>query len=120
MRRILLILALAFVANPALAKAACTPPAGGHCVDLSWTASSTPGVTYNAYRGTVTGVCKGTKIASGLAATAFSDMNVVNGSTYFYAFSAQNSGGESTCTSEVQVLIAVPPQPPSNANAVVQ
>jgi hypothetical protein len=118
MKCFILVLFLAF-SIPTFA-ATCTPPTGGHCVDVSWTASVTGGVTYNVYRGTATGVCRGTKVGSGISAVTFADMNVTNGATYFYAISAQNAGGESACTSEVQVLIPIPPLPPSNPNAIPQ
>lgn len=113
-----LLVVLILVAATPLFAANCVPPQGGHCVDISWVASPTSGVTYNVYRGTATGVCQTTRVASGLSGVAFADMNVANGATYFYAISAQNSGGESACTSEVQVLIPIPPGPPTNPNAI--
>lgn len=97
------------------------PPAGTHCVDLTWTASSGSGVTYNLYRTATTGACAAAnRIASGITGTYFADMAVTNGATYRYAVSAQNSGGESACTSEVQVQILTPPGPPTNPNATPQ
>lgn len=101
----------------------CIPPKGGHCVDLSWTASPTSGVTYNVYRSTTQGqACSApaNKIASGITLLTFADMNVTNGATYNWAISAQNAGGESACTLEVQAQIPIPPQPPSAPSATVQ
>lgn len=118
-----LALALGFVILPGegFAQAACTPPVGGHCVDLAWTASPTVGVTYNVYRGTVAGACKvAPKVSSGSANLSFSDNTVVNGTTYFYAVSASGTGGESACAAEVQAQIPVPPQPPTGLSAVVR
>jgi fibronectin type 3 domain-containing protein len=94
---------------------------GKHSVALAFTASPTSGVTYNIYRGTAAGVCSGTPTpyATGVAQTSFTDFNVANGSTYFYAVSAVGTGGESACTSEVQAQVPNPPQPPSAPAASV-
>jgi fibronectin type 3 domain-containing protein len=115
MKNLLLILLVAFSAT-AFAN---TP--GKHSVSLSWTASTTAGVTYNVYRGSATGVCSGvvTPYATGIAATTFTDLNVANGSTDVYAVSAVGTGGESACTSEVQAQVPNPPQPPSAPSASV-
>ncbi len=99
---------------------ACVAPPGGHCVDTWWTASPTQSVTYNVYRSTSANACvTGSIIGSGISTTTFSDMNVTNGATYDYAIQAQNSGGKSACTSDVQVQIPTPPQPASNPGATV-
>ncbi len=93
-----------------------------HTVVLTWTASTTSGVTYNVYRSLTAGSCKTTTVATGLTATTFTDAAVINGTTYFYSIDAQNSGGKSACTSpDVQVQIPIdPPAPPSGLNAQVQ
>ena len=91
-----------------------------HKVVLSWSASPTSGVTYNIYRSTATGACGTTKIVSNVSVLTYTDSSVANGANYFYAVSAQNSGGESACTNEVQVLIPVPPAAPTNLGATVQ
>lgn len=94
---------------------------GSHSVVLTWGASPTSGVTYNMYRKTSAGSCvPANKIVSGLTALTYTDTTVLNGATYFYAVSAQSSGGESTCSAEVQIAIPTPPQPPSNLSAIVQ
>ena len=58
-------------------------------VVLSWTQSTTPGITKNCvYRGTVSGVytLPGTCFAAG---TTYTDTTPLAGSTYFYAVTAQ-------------------------------
>jgi len=79
---------------------------GKHTVALSWTASTTSGVTYNIYRGSAAGVCNGTPTpyATGITSTSYLDQNVPAG-TYFYNVSAAGPGGESTCDGEVSVTV---------------
>jgi fibronectin type 3 domain-containing protein len=83
-------------------------------VSLTWT-ETTPGVTFNVYRGTVTGVCSGTPTpyATGVPTPAFADTNVVAGTLYFYAVSAVK-GVESACSSEAQILVPPTPSTPTN------
>lgn len=61
-----------------------------HSVDLAWVkGTATNAVTYNVYR--ATGACGGTfgaastRLASGLAAAAYTDTTVASGTTYCYA-----------------------------------
>jgi hypothetical protein len=79
---------------------------GKHTVLLSWTASPTPGVTYNIYRGPAAGVCNGTPTpyATGITATNFVDSSPLSG-TQFYNVSAVGSSGESACDGEVSVSV---------------
>jgi fibronectin type 3 domain-containing protein len=89
----------------ALCAQANTP--GQHQVVLTWTASTTPSVTYNVYRGIATGVCSGTPTpyATNISPTTYTDTSVTLGTTYFYAVSAVGSGGESACSSEAQAAV---------------
>ena len=110
---ILLFLTVAAFAN--------TP--GQHKVTLTWTASTTAGVTYNIYRGTVTGVCSGnpTPYATGVTGTQFIDQaGLTDGQTLFYNVSAVKGGGESACDGEIQVQIPVLPNPPSALSGTAQ
>lgn len=66
---------------------------------LSWTAA-TPvcggTITYRVYRSTASGFAPGigTRIASGLTGTSFNDdLNLVNGTTYYYVVRAVETGG---------------------------
>lgn len=111
MRRILLLLAVVVGLAVALGN---TP--GQHSVTLTWTASATPNVTYNLYRGTAAGVCGGTPTpyVKGITAPTYTDTNALSdGQTLFYNVSAVKNGGESACDGEIQVLIPVLPLPPS-------
>ena len=63
-------------------------------VSLSWTASSTSGVTYNVYRQQA---CSGNfqEISTGTATTTYIDSAVASGETYCYYVTAISAGIES-------------------------
>lgn len=103
----------------------CVPVAGKHCVDVWWDASTTSGVTYNLFRGTVNPgtatTCTGVKIISGITSLNVVDSNPTNGATYYYQVNAQDTGGnQSACTLAVQVQIPVFIGAPTNPSASVQ
>lgn len=84
--------------------------AGHGQVALTWTASN--GATgYNVKRSTASGGPYAA-VATGLAATGFTDTGLTNGTTYYYVVSATNGAGESVNSAQVS---AVPqaPLPPS-------
>jgi fibronectin type 3 domain-containing protein len=87
---------------------------GQRSVVLTWT-EVTSSVTFNVYRGAVTGVCSGTPTpyATGVTATTFTDLSVTAGQTYFYAVSAVK-GVESTCSNEVQIAVPSAPATPQS------
>lgn len=92
-------------------------------VTLSWTASTTSGVTYNLYRGTVAGVCSGTPTpyVTGISGTTYTDAaNIPSGGTLYYNVSAVKGGVESACDGELQVQIPVLPAPPSGLSGTAQ
>ena len=96
---------------------------GQHKVTLSWTASTTAGVTYNLYRGTATGVCSGnpTPYATGISGTTYTDTAGLNdGQTLFYNVSAVKNGGESACDGEIQVQIPMLPVAPTALSGTAQ
>lgn len=96
---------------------------GKHSVTLSWTASTTAGVTYNLYRGTAAGVCNGTPTpyVTGISGTSYVDTTgLSDGQTLFYNVSAVKGGGESACDGEIQVLIPLLPTPPSALSGTAQ
>lgn len=65
-------------------------------VDLSWTASLTPGATYNVYRATLlTPPNYGTQPLNGspIAGTTFADTTAVNAATYYYYVVAKDAPG---------------------------
>jgi hypothetical protein len=82
----------------------CASPAGAHSVTLTWTASATPGVTYDAYRSQG---CTGTytKAASGMTTTTWTDTAVTSGQTYCYVTTAASASGESPHSNTVQAVI---------------
>jgi hypothetical protein len=75
-----------------------------HSVTLAWTASVTPGVTYDAYRSQG---CTGTYtlLASGLTLTTWRDPAVTSGQTYCYVTTALNANGESLHSNSAQVVV---------------
>jgi fibronectin type 3 domain-containing protein len=86
-------------------------------VVLSWTQSTTPGVTKNCiYRGASSGVyaLPGTCIA---ANTTYTDSTAVPGATYFYAVTAQVSGTESAYSAPVSVSVPTSPSAPTGLTA---
>jgi fibronectin type 3 domain-containing protein len=95
-----------------------TATAGDRRVTLTWNAS-TGATSYNVKRATSAGGAF-TVIASGVTALTYGDTSVANGTTYYYAVSAVNSGGESansTTVSATPVAPVVPPNPPTGLAA---
>ena len=81
-----------------------------HSVDLSWDASTGPGVVgYNVYRGSVSGGPY-SKMNSALeASTAYTDNTVTAGQTYYYVTTAvDESGNESGHSNQVEAVIPTP------------
>jgi len=86
----------------------CPATTGIHTVFLSWTASTTTGVTYNVYRATTSGGYNYTTPlnATPISGTSFTDCNVTLGQTYYYVIRAvDGSGNQSVSTTEISVLI---------------
>ncbi|MFY9559980.1 MAG: choice-of-anchor D domain-containing protein, partial [Terriglobales bacterium] len=81
-----------------------------HSVDLSWTASPSPGVVgYNIYRRTPTGSYSSPINSSLDANTAYTDNTVAAGQTYFYVAKAVDGNNlESGPSNEVQAVIPTP------------
>jgi Concanavalin A-like lectin/glucanases superfamily/Bacterial Ig-like domain (group 2) len=76
-------------------------------INLSWTASSSPGIAgYNAYRGTTSGGPYA-KINTGLiSSTTYSDLTVHSGLTYYYVTTAvSNQGMESSYSNEASASV---------------
>ena len=78
-----------------------------HSVDLSWTASPSPGVAYNVYRGTVSGGPYVKLNSSTVPGTSYTDTTVTSGQTYFYVVTAVDSNNNESIYSN-QVSAAVP------------
>jgi hypothetical protein len=118
MKKLSIVLLLLLLTSIVLAN---TP--GQHKVTLSWTASTTSGVTYNLYRGPTTGVCNGTPTpyVTGITTNSYADTaGLSDGQTLFYNVSAVKGGAESACDGELQVQIPVLPSPPSGLSGTAQ
>jgi hypothetical protein len=117
-------LGITLIAPLALAQAATPCPAptpGSPHVCLTWTASTTAGVTYNVYRATVS---KGENYATPLASVPvgqlfYYDASVAVGTQYFYTVTAATGGSLSAPTPEVSAQIPVPPGSPGSPAAVI-
>ncbi|HTZ73232.1 MAG TPA: choice-of-anchor D domain-containing protein, partial [Candidatus Aquilonibacter sp.] len=82
---------------------------GTHWVQLSWSPSSTSGVTYNVYRGTSSGAESSTPLnPSSISGTSYSDSQVTPGQTYYYTVKAVDSGGASAPSNEASAAIPNP------------
>ncbi len=99
----------------AIVKNAATPPAapmgltatpGNNQVALTWNASAGAS-TYTVKRATTSGGPY-TPIATAISFTSYTDAAAVNGTTYYYVVTAQNSQGESANSNEASAT----PQPP--------
>src|SRR4030095_1453442 len=67
--------------------------AGNASIDLSWSASATPGVTYDVYRATVLSPPTSTRGGTSLPGTSFHDSGLVNTTTYYYYVTAKDAAG---------------------------
>ncbi len=81
-------------------------------INLTWTASTTSGVTYNLYRSTMPGFppSPANRIASGLINTNFSDTGLQANTTYCYLATAENGSAVESSPSN-QACAGGPPPP---------
>jgi hypothetical protein len=92
------------IANAVLGQS-CTFGSGSHNVTLTWTASTSTGVTgYNVYRATVSGGPY-TKINTALVTSPFLDDMVQLSTTYFYVATAVAGSNESSYSNEASAAI---------------
>lgn len=94
------------------------PAQTAHTVNLSWTASTSAGVGYNVYRGTVSGGPYTLLNAAplGTATLTYADATVTEGNKYFYVVRAVLNGLESVNSNEATV--SIPPAPPTALKVV--
>jgi hypothetical protein len=79
-----------------------------HWVALSWSASSSSGVTgYYVYRSTISGSSYSRVNSSPTNATKFTDGSVASGKTYYYVVTAVSSSGAESARSK-QITAAIP------------
>lgn len=91
-----------------------------HSVVLNWGASSTPNVTYNVYRSTITGGPYSQINMGGISVLTFTDSAVSNGTTYFYVVRAFDGTTESANSNEAKAVIPQAPTPPTTLTATVK
>ena len=71
-------------------------------VDLSWSHAGGDNISYSIFRAIQAGVSTGgIPYASNINVTSFTDLNVINGTTYYYVVTANNLAGSSTASNEV-------------------
>lgn len=77
-------------------------------INLSWQASTTPGVTYNVHRSTTSGFTASSSnlVSSGISTTSFSDTGLAASTTFFYLVTAVNAGGESAPSNQASATTA--------------
>jgi endoglucanase len=83
-------------------------------INLSWSPSSTSGVTYSVYSGSSAGAIN-TLVASGLGTAGFSVTGLTASTTYFFAVTATNSAGTSPASSPASAATQAPPAPSAPA-----
>lgn len=80
-----------------------------HSATLTWTASTTPSVTYNVFRATSsTGPFTTPLNSSPITGLTYTDTSVVAGTTYYYVATAVATGGVQSADSSPPVQAAIP------------
>lgn len=81
---------------------------GSTQINLSWTASTTSGVTYTVYASTVANFtpASGNRIASAVSGSSYTHAGLSPSSTLYYRVTAANSAGESTPSNQATATTA--------------
>ena len=80
-----------------------------HAAVLTWTASTTPNVTYNVFRATAsTGPFTTPLNSSPITGTTYTDTSVAAGQTYYYVATAVAAGGTQSAPSSPPVPATIP------------
>jgi hypothetical protein len=96
-------------AGPAAVTGAMATAKSSSQIDLMWAASTTNGVTYNVYRGTVSGFMPGTaNLIKNVSATTYSDTGLTANTTYFYVVASTSTAGTSAGTQVSAKTLAIP------------
>jgi fibronectin type 3 domain-containing protein len=69
-------------------------------INLSWNASTSPGVTYNLYENTTANFSAANRIATNITATTFQQQGLKPSTTYYFVATAVNSAGESAYSNQ--------------------
>lgn len=81
----------------------------GHYVDLTWTASTSQGVTgYNVYRATDSGGPYSEITTSPVSGTSYTDNDVAAGATYYYVATAVAGTEESSYSNQATAVVPSP------------
>ena len=93
---------------PAAPTALTATAASSSQINLSWTASTTTGVTYSVYGSTASGFTPGSGnlITSGISATTYSNTGLAASTAYYYVFEAVNSAGSSAASNQATATTA--------------
>lgn len=92
-----------------------------HQVALTWTQSTTPGITSNnAYRGATSGGPYTLIYSSTVPITAYTDTTVVGGNTYYYVVTALIGNEESAYSNQYQANVPVAPAAPTGLTGTAQ
>ena len=85
------------------------PAATSHSVTLTWTASTTTGVTgYNVYRSTTTGGPYTKLTSTAVTGTTYTDNSVTAGATYYYVATALVGSSESGYSGQASATVPTP------------
>jgi fibronectin type 3 domain-containing protein len=76
--------------------------ASSSAISLSWTASTTTGVTYTVFRSTTSGftASSANQIATGISGTTYADTGLAGSTTYYYLAQANGAGGASASSNQ--------------------
>lgn len=86
-----------------------SPGSSSHYVTLTWTASTTPGVTgYNIYRSLTTGGTYTKLTPTAVSGTTYTDSNVTAGITYYYVATALVGSSESGYSNQASATVPTP------------
>lgn len=98
------------VCNNVVVQRVITAATGGACVvdhyvSLTWTASTTPNVTYNVYRRILPTDSWAKVNSAPITGTAYNDVPVQSGQSYYYAATAVSGSQESAYSTPIQVTV---------------
>lgn len=92
-----------------------------HGITVSWTASTTPGVTYNIYGATASGGPYTKLTTAPVSTLSFLDATATDGKAHFYvATSVSATGVESQFSTQTTATALAVPNPPTGLAATAQ
>ena len=108
------------VSAPVAPTALTATALSGSSIQLSWTASTTTGVTYSLYRSTTAGFAPSAanQIPVQLTATTYTDVNLVASTPYYYLVEAVNALGNSGPSPQATATTQTPTGPVVGSNTL--